>query len=288
VNDTYRFDGYQNLNAKNAGVNPPNAVVINYYLKNITDSAKVSIEIFDKNKKSIKLFASNAKEKEDKIEVSSGMNQFVWNMLYAPAQKIDGLILWHGTVPGPKAAPGNYFYTIKAGKDSAEGSFVIKANPVYQLSQQDYEDQFNFLIAVRDKFNDIQKAIKNIREVRKQIGDFTDKQGTELPKEIKQQVDTINKQMTAIEEVLHQTKAKSGQDVLNFPIRLDDKISGLYDFAVSGNAAPAKQVKDAFIELSAQADVQLNALQKIMNDDLVKLNALIREKALPVIGLKKE
>jgi len=76
--------------------------------------------------------------------------------------------------------------------------------------------------------------------------------------------------------------------VLNFPIRLDDKISGLYGFANSGNAAPAKQVKDAYVELAAQADVQLTTLKKIMEDDLVKLNALIREKALPVIGLKKE
>jgi photosystem II stability/assembly factor-like uncharacterized protein len=288
VNDAYRFDGYQNADAKNAGINPPNGTVINYYLKNITDSSKISIEILDKNKKQIKLFAKDAKEKNDKIDASKGMNQFVWNMLYAPAEKIDGLILWHGTVPGPKAAPGNYFYKIKADKDSAEGSFIIKANPVYKLSQQDYEDQFNFLITVRDKFNDIQKAIKNIRDVRKQVGDFTEKQGTDLPKEIKQQADTINKQMTAIEEALHQTKAKSGQDVLNFPIRLDDKISGLYDFAVSGNAAPAKQVKDAYTELAAQADIQLSALKKILEEDLVKLNVLIREKALPVIGLKKD
>ncbi len=94
--------------------------------------------------------------------------------------------------------------------------------------------------------------------------------------------------MTTIEEALHQTKAKSGQDVLNFPIRLDDKISGMYDFAVSGNAAPAKQVKDAFAELAAQTDVQFNALKKLLDNDVVKLNALIREKALPVIGLKKD
>jgi len=288
VNDAYRFDGSQNLGAKNAGINPPNGTVINYYLKNVADSAKVSIEILDKNKKQVKLFATNAKEKEDKIDVSKGMNQFVWNMLYPPADKIEGQIIWHGNVPGPKAAPGNYFYKIKAEKDSAEGNFIIKANPVYKLSQQDYEDQFNFLITIRDKFNNIQKAIKNIRDVRKQLNDFTEKQGKDYPKEIKQLADTINKQMTTIEEALHQTKAKSGQDVLNFPIRLDDKISGLYDFAVSGNAAPAKQVKDAYAELSAQADVQLNALKKLLEDDLVKLNMLIREKALPVIGLKKD
>jgi photosystem II stability/assembly factor-like uncharacterized protein len=288
VNDAYRFDGSQNVNAKNAGINPVNGSVINYYLKNVPDSAKVSIEILDKNKKQIKLFATNAKEKEDKIDVSKGMNQFVWNMLYPPADKIEGQIIWHGNVPGPKAAPGNYFYKIKADKDSAEGNFIIKANPAYKLTQQDYEDQFNFLITIRDKFNEIQKANKNIAEVRKQINDFTARAGKDLPKEIKQQADTINKQMTIIEEALHQTKAKSGQDVLNFPIRLDDKISGLYDFASSGNAAPAKQVKDAYAELTAQTDVQLNALKKLLDDDVVKLNAMIREKALPVIGLKKD
>ena len=288
VNDAYRFDGFQNLNPKNAGMNPPNGSVINYYVKNISDSANVSIDILDKNKKLIKTFSTKAKEKEDKIEVSNGMNQFVWNMLYAAAEKVDGQIIWHGTVPGPKAAPGQYFYKIKSEKDSVEGSFLIKANPVYSLSQQDYEEQFNFLISVRDKFNDIQKAGKNIRDIRKQINDFMEKQGKDVPKEIKQQADTINKQMTVIEEALHQTKAKSGQDVLNFPIRLDDKISGMYDFASSGNAAPAKQVKEAFAELGGQADVQLNKLKKIMDEDLVKFNAMIREKALPLIGLKKE
>jgi photosystem II stability/assembly factor-like uncharacterized protein len=288
VNDAYRFDGSQNLNAKNAGLNPPFGPVINYYVKDLADSAKLSIDIMGRNKKLIKSFSTNAKEKQDMIDVNKGMNQFVWNMNYPPAEKIEGLILWHGNVPGPRAAPGQYFYKIKTAKDSVEGNFIIKANPVYNISQQDYDDQFNFLISVRDKASDIQKAIKNIRDIRKQINDFTEKQGKGLPAVIKQQADTINKQMTTIEEALHQTKAKSGQDVLNFPIRLDDKISGLYDFASSGNSAPARQVREAFAELSAQADIQLNKLKKIIEEDLPAFNQLIREKALPVIGLKKE
>ena len=288
VNAAYRYDGFQNTNAKNAGMNPLNGAVINYRVKELTDSTKLSIDILDKNKKLIKTFSTDAKEKEDKVELNKGFNQFVWNMNYPPAEKIDGLILWHGAVPGPKAAPGQYFYKIKTGKDSSSGSFVIKANPVYNIPQQDYEAQFDFLITLRDKFSDIQKAIKNIRDIRKQLNDFVDKQGKDCPKDIKQQADTINKQMTVIEDALHQTKAKSGQDVLNFPIRLDDKISGLYDFASSGNNAPAKQVIDAYAELSGQANVQLDKLKKIMEEDLLKFNQLIREKALPVIGIKKE
>jgi len=288
VNDTYRYDGSQNPNPKNAGMNPPNGTVINYYLKNIADSAKVGITIMDQNRKLIKTFSTTAKEAADKIEVSQGMNQFVWNMNYPAPERIEGLILWHGNVPGPRAAPGQYVYKIKADKDSAEGNFVIKANPVYNISQQDYDEQFNFLISIRDKFTEMLKAIKNIRDIRAQLNGFTDKLGKDCPKDVKQAADTINKQMTAIEEVLHQTKAKSGQDVLNFPIRLDDKISGLYDFASSGNSAPARQVKEAYAELSAQADLQLNKLKKILSEDVPAFNQLIREKALPLIGVKKE
>lgn len=288
VNDVYRYDGYKNPKPVNAGMNPPNGPIINYYLKNFSDSLHVSIDIMDKNRKTIKTFFTNAKEKDEQLQINPGINQFVWNMKYPPADKVDGLVLWHGVVPGPKAAPGNYFYKIKADEDSVEGSFTIKANPVYKLTQQDYDDQFNFLISVRDKFSETQKAIKNIRNLRKQINDFMDMQGKNVPKEIKQQADTINKQMTAIEEALHQTKAKSQQDVLNYPIRLDDKISGLYDFASSGNAAPARQVKDAFAELGAQADKQLDKLKKIIDTDVVKFNELIREKALPVLGIIKD
>ena len=288
VNDAYLFDGYQNLNAKNAGMNPVNGSVINYYLKSVNDSSVVSIDILDRDKKLIKAYSSTAKEKDKLLEIKNGMNQFVWNMRYDSAEKVRGLILWHGAVPGPKAAPGQYFYKIKADKDSTEGSFTIKANPVYRLSQKDYDDQFNFLLSVRDKFSEIQKAILNITALRKQINDFVSLQGKGIPKPIKQQADTINKQMTVIEEALHQTKAKSGQDVLNYPIRLDDKISGLYDFASSGNAAPARQVIDAFSILSAQADVQLNKLKQIMDTDVANFNKTIRENALPVIGVKNE
>ena len=287
VNDAYRYEGNQDLQAKNAGINPPNGSVINYYLKNIADSPVVSIEILDQDKKQVKLFAVNAKEKANKIDVNKGMNQFVWDMQYAAAEKIEGQILWHGTVPGPKAAPGKYFYKIKADKDSAEGSFMIKANPVYKATQQDYEDQMNFLLAIRDKFNAIQKANKNIADLRKQINDFTDKQGKKLPASIKSQADTIIKQLTTIEEALHQTKAKSDQDVLNYPIRLDDKLAGLYKFASSGNTAPAQQGKETFAELSAQTDVQLNKLKQLLEEELPKLNQQIRDKLLPAIGLKE-
>jgi hypothetical protein len=69
---------------------------------------------------------------------------------------------------------------------------------------------------------------------------------------------------------------------------LNDKLSGLFDAANSGNTAPSKQVKEVYEDLSGQIDSELNKLKRIKEQDIPALNKLIREKAVPVIGLKRE
>jgi hypothetical protein len=287
IEDAWRTDGKQNLKVKNAGINPPNGIVVNYFLKDVKDSSLVKIFVLDQSKKVISSFNTKPSGDTGKIDVEKGMNQFVWNMYYTAAEKVDGMILWNGSVPGPKAIPGKYFIKIVNNTDSAIAEGGIKANPNYKETQKEYEDQFNFLISVRDKFSDIQKAVKHIREIREQINDFMTRTGSDSVKEIKTMADSINKKMTRIEEALYQTKAKSAQDVLNYPIRLNDQIAGVYGYAASGNYAPTQQVKEAYSYLSGKADEQLASLQTIMEVDVPKLNNLIREKQLPVIGVKK-
>ena len=213
------------------------------------------------------------------------MNQFVWNMRYPEAEKIDGMILmewysWNVIVP-----PGNYYASIKMEKDSVELPFTIKADPNYVESQEEYDQQFAFLMEVRNKFNEVQKAIKDIRLLRSQINTFIGIQDNDIPKEVKHKADSMNIKLTGIEETLYQTKSKSGQDVLNYPIRLNDKLSGVFDAANSGNFPPSKQVKEVYADLAGQADVQLKKLKFIEKNDLPALNDLIHKRTLPVIGV---
>lgn len=272
---------------KNAGENPPNGIVIPFYIKNAPDSMNASVTIMDRNRKEIKTFKTGAKE--NKMEIFTGMNQFIWDMNYVDAERIpEGLIVWNGNVNGPKAIPGMYWAKFKAGKDSAEINFEIKGDPNFKISQAEYEEQFNFLIMVRDKFSEVINALKNIGLLRKQMNEFAERMGKNYPDEIKKQAEAINKKLTAVEEALHQTKAKSGQDVLNYPIRLDDKLSNIYDNAANGVAAPSKQVKEAYAQIGSEIDVQLNALKNVLEQDVPQLNRLIHEKTLPVIGLKKD
>jgi len=130
------------------------------------------------------------------------------------------------------------------------------------------------------------KAIKDIRQARSQMQDFVSKQGASCPKELKQLSEDLSKQLTAVEEKLHQTKAKSGQDVLNFPIRLDDKLGGVFDMAASGNMAPSKGAIEVFAELSGQVDEQITKLKSILTNGLSSFNKMITEKGLPVVVVK--
>ena len=293
VNDAYRLEGggrrRRGGNAAaepNTGENPLPGTVINYYLKGVTDSAKVSITFFDKTGKTIKTYNKSAKDPADKLDFNEGMNQFAWDMNYPPAEKTDGMILWNGGIGSVKAAPGKYVARIRYNNDSTDASFIIKADPVYKMSEADYDAQVGFLLQIRDKFSDVQKGIQQIRTIRTQINDFTGRMDAKSNKELKQAADTIVKQLTKIEEALYQTKSKSGQDVLNFPIRLNDKLAGLYGVASSGQNPPSQQAKEAFADLGGQSDVQLAKLKAIMDVDLKQLNKMINEKQIPVIGVK--
>ncbi|RYZ20352.1 MAG: glycosyl hydrolase [Chitinophagaceae bacterium] len=274
--------------ARNAGANPPAGVVVPFWISGTTDSTKVRVIVLDEAGKPIRTYSTDAKEDNAKLEVSNGINRFAWNGVYAESEKApEGMILWNGVPSGILAPPGNYFVRVVVdGKDSAEVPARILADPNYKTTQAEYLAQFNFLRGVQDKFNETQKAIRDIRTLRSRIEGFMTLQGKDVPKEVKELSDSIQRRLTRIEETLYQTKAKSGQDVLNYPIRLNDKLSGLFDVANSGNFAPSRQAQDVYTELAGAIDAQLAAFKKVQEVDIRALNEAIRQKALPVIGVR--
>ncbi len=286
VNDAYRVPvistrwGVGGVPA-NSALNPPKGSVINFWVKSVTDSTKASITILSPAGKLIKKFATGSKE--NALTIKKGFNQFVWDLKYPEAEKADGLILWNGVPSGITAAPGKYTAHIQIGSDSATVTFSLLADPNYKCTQADYEAQVSFLVQVQEKFNETMKAIRKIKNTRQQLTDYTTRLGKSCPAVLKSLGDSLAKRLTAIEELLHQTKAKSGQDVLNYPIRLDDKLSGVFDMANSGNMAPPQQARTVFSELATQVDAALAQLQNVLGEGLQSFNKMIVEQRLPVI-----
>jgi hypothetical protein len=92
--------------------------------------------------------------------------------------------------------------------------------------------------------------------------------------------------MKTIEEALYQTKNRSGQDPLNFPIRLNNKLAHLNSLAGAGNFPPTRQMVEFKNEITAEIDQHLNALNKIFKEEIPVFNNLVKQKNIDAVVLK--
>ncbi|GBL35747.1 hypothetical protein EMGBS15_13420 [Filimonas sp.] len=282
----YRMNGYQNKEVVNEGMNPVNGLRLDYWLRKAEDSAKVTISIYDKKDTLIRTFTSGSSEKEEACTAETGMNMFVWNLNVKGADKVDDMILWNGNIGSYKIPPGEYKAKIKADQDSVMVSFVVKKDPNYEISDKDYTAQFDFLNTIKKKFDETQKTIKDIRNIRNQISALKDKMGDDYPKDLDSMGKALGKKLTTIEEHLYQTKAKSGQDVLNYPIRLNDKLAGVFD-AANQHTAPTQSALDAYNDVAAKIDLEVAAFKTVIDTDVKAYNKSVRDKEIGLIMLKK-
>ena len=93
----------------------------------------------------------------------------------------------------------------------------------------------------------------------------------------------IDSMMRAIEETLYQTKNQSGQDPLNFPIRLNNKLAHLSSVAGRGDYPPTDQSIAVRDELTGQIDEQLGKLRSILETEVPEFNRKVRDKGVNAI-----
>lgn len=265
------------------GTNAPAGPVIYFNMKEEpAANEKVSIEILDSEGNSIKTFPQR--------DLKAGLNSFNWDMRSEGPEGFEGLIMWAASVrgPGPMYPTGEYTARLKVGDEVQETTFNLIKDPRYGSSDADIKAQFDFLTTVTAKVTEMHRAIKDIREAREQMNDLMAKiRGKEQYKDVVEEGKELMAKMTEVEEALYQTKNESGQDPLNFPIRLNNKLAALLGVAGSGEWRPTKQSEDVRVELTEQIDAELAKLRTIMNNDLPAFNNLVKEKSVDYIVIKK-
>jgi hypothetical protein len=218
------------------------------------------------------------KLKEEPLPVKPAMNKFNWNMRYADAEGFDGLIMWAGSLTGPKAIPGMYKARLTVNGTALETEFEILKDPRTSSTISDIKTQFDFSISVRDKLSETNKAVKNIRAVRDQINRVIEPmKGKDDMKDVNEMAKSILDEMKIVEEALYQTKNKSSQDPLNYPVRLNNKLAALGSEVDGGDFRPTEQVKLVLNEVTEKINEQLNALKKVMADKIPKFNDLVNK-----------
>jgi len=284
---SYRMNGGSGRTSKTQGQNHAGGVAVNFYVKDTATTDTISLTFLDSNKQLIKKYSTHfdKKKKEEILKIKPGSNQFNWNMIYQDAEKVKGMILWWASLSGPKALPGKYTVQLAKNGISKTQEFTILKDPRTEATDADMKAQFDFILSVRDKMTEIHKALKNVTKVKEQIAQLKKSADKEKNKELLAFANKISKEVTIIENNLYQTKSKSNQDPLNFPIKLNNKLGHLNSLSSIGNFKPTDQAVAFKNEITKQIDKELGDLYKIFKTDVKELNKKVKENNIDLIKL---
>ena len=93
----------------------------------------------------------------------------------------------------------------------------------------------------------------------------------------------LDGKLSAVEEELIQTKIKSNQDALNYPIKLNNKLAHLLMVVQSSDSQPTSQSYMVYEDLATQVNAELKKLDVLMTADLAAFNKLIRDENVPAV-----
>ena len=284
--------------------NPHDAVrsaqtaALQYYLGEEVDSVKT--EIYDsEGNLVISVVGDSIAKKETEVNpwyrtrttgpptTAKGLNRWEWNLRYKGATMFEGIIIWSGRPQnGPKAPPGTYEARVTVNGITKSAKFNVKMDPRLEgVTEQDLREQFQLASQIRDRTSTANEAVIQIRHIRDQIDDRLEKTND---RRIRKMSSDLMGNLTKIEEALYQTKNESGQDPLNFPIRLNNRLASLRRSVENGDAKPTDGAYKVFGELSAELDGHLEALDGELTQRLNPLNSRLTSKQLEPVSATVE
>jgi len=92
--------------------------------------------------------------------------------------------------------------------------------------------------------------------------------------------------LTAVEDALHNSKIKAGEDDLRFPMRLEEKLGAVNAAIIGTDTKPTAAMYESFNSLSARIDVQLQKLKAIIDKQIPAFNEAAKARQKAVIDVK--
>ncbi|MGK0414065.1 MAG: photosystem II stability/assembly factor-like uncharacterized protein [Polaribacter sp.] len=290
--NSINFDGTDD----SEGVNPANGVVFYYNLPTVLKDAELTLEIKDKDGNLVRTISSKANVKyveypggpspEPILSNKVGLNRFVWDMRYnslpgAPTAYIEGSFRGH------KAMPNKYTAVLKQEEQTAEVSFKILQNPLYDVTAQEYQETHDFKTKTEANLTDMHLIVNNLKKVKNQIA-FILKDLPEDKKysEVQSKGKVILQKLKNWDEDMVQRKSKAYDDVENFP----NKFTAEYIFLMNQNDSDLPKVnqasKDRLNELNKQWTVLKNRSEELINIDIPAYNRLLWNNGIGALKIK--
>lgn len=284
-----RPDGTMRKEYVNAGANPPDGVIIQYYL---AESPADGVIVTIKDEKGVIIRSYSSAGEHDTTPASAGVNRLIWDMRYAGVPNIDAptedLNLWERSV-GPMVVPGMYTVELKTGDQTLTQPVEIVRDPRITASEQELVAQRDMLLGMRDRLAETHRAVTRIRTIRGQVEAweerFKDDGGDQKAIAVRAAAKELKDELASIEVALIDVRSKSP---MLFPIGLQEKFNALFDAVDSADYVPTRQSTEVFAKLSERLDEQMMRLKNALAEEGNILNRAIAATGVPAVATLSE
>ena len=201
---------------------------------------------------------------------AAGLSRMTWDLRTEGITRFPGMIFWGASTAGPFVPPGRYTLRLTADGETVTAPAIVRRNPrITDVSDADLHAQYAFSKRVRDKAEEANQAVIAIRRVKAQLADRLKK--SEDPA-LKAKGATLTTSSSAVEENVYQVRNQSGQDPLNFPIKVNNRLANLLSMAQRGDGAPNNNLEEILGILSAELKGYTDRLAVVWSTDLAAVN----------------
>ncbi|MEK0431457.1 MAG: hypothetical protein RL139_1261 [Gemmatimonadota bacterium] len=219
------------------------------------------------------------------IPRAAGLQTLAWDLRTTPITSFDGMILWGAGTAGPAVPPGRYTVRLTADGQAFTAPLTVRRNPLLpEVTDADLVAQYQFGRQVRDRAEQANQAVIEIRRVKSQLDDRIARAASDRP--LARDGATLRTNASAVEENVYQVRNQSGQDPLNFPIKVNNRLANLLAMAERGDGRPTTYMPEIFGILSEELKGYETTLAEVWRRDLGAVNAHLARLGLPPIDPK--
>jgi photosystem II stability/assembly factor-like uncharacterized protein len=290
-----RPDGLTVREHLDVGENPPNGVIVYYWLGN-SAIGPVALSFSRADGAHIVTLASDdeALPVARRPTVRAGLNRFVWDMKYPGPVRLAPPWAAFGNKPlakepeppqGPTVVPGEYQVELAVGSERQSTNFSIVKDPRLATSSEDYAAQFELLQELYAKVSELNEAVNRIRAIRRQLMALTEQFG-EQHADLAAPAGAACERLTAIEGILIDIHRESPRDVLRHPAGLSDTLSDMINTVAIADMAPTTSTTAVSRETMARVDAEIAKMSAVIREDIAALNRSALERAVAHIQIQ--
>jgi len=218
------------------------------------------------------------------LPTGAGVGHLTWDLRGKPFVTFPGMIFWGARNAGPALPPGRYTVRLTAAGHRASAPLTIQRNPwITDVSDADLRAQYAFSRAVRDEVDTANEAVIAIRRVKSELQDRYESSSDAA---LHKTGDKLLADASAVEADIYQVKNQSGQDPLNFPIKVNNRLAVLLSMAERGDGRPTNHMPEIFDILKTELKGYTDRLDAIWRTDLVDVNAQLSRLALDPVSAR--